>query len=516
MQPIDYDIRNKILDEKNNIAISASAGTGKTYTTVLKIEKEVSEHDHYSTFAAITFTRKAAKEIENRLGDKKGNGFVGTNDNFVLREIIQPFMYDVYGSEFKKDIIPDYSEQNAFKSFEDGIEVIREHGYLCKYKNNNYINFAFQLALDILKKSKAARRYISSKYYRIYIDEYQDSDKDMHNLFMYICKNLEVPLFIVGDAKQSIYGWRGGYVQGFKDILNETNYFSVFKLKHNFRSNIPIQNYSNLFMDDVRENYQICDFNGEVQLFKYNSKEEVVQGVESWLDNSLNCAILVRRNDEAEDLSNLLNEYGINFTYLPGSPLDNTVLESQHIWISRILAFYILQERFSEYDVVSEIPSSDSFDYKTIKKLLKSISDNNEEYIKFEDSCNELYNYLGYEACDKVENEIKVLYEAITNCKYVPTYNQRKYKNVITTIHSSKGLQYEQVIIFGCDYNLSREDDQYLHYVAISRPERRLLIMNDDSYNGSNYSDVINLNVKKLNQLKNISSIKRNDVIRDI
>ena len=50
---------------------------------------------------------------------------------------------------------------------------------------------------------------MKAKYYRIYIDEYQDSDRDMHNLFMYICKKLEIPLFIVGDLKQSIYGWRG-------------------------------------------------------------------------------------------------------------------------------------------------------------------------------------------------------------------------------------------------------------------------------------------------------------------
>lgn len=42
----------------------------------------------YRTFAAITFTRKVAKEIQNKAGMTKSEGFIGTNDNFVLKEII--------------------------------------------------------------------------------------------------------------------------------------------------------------------------------------------------------------------------------------------------------------------------------------------------------------------------------------------------------------------------------------------------------------------------------------------
>ena len=79
-----------------------------------------------------------------------------------------------------------------------------EDGIIGTYSNSHHY-FAFKLALHILKKSHAAKRYLSNRYFRIYVDEYQDSDKDMHNFFMYINEVLCIPFFIEGDLKLSIY-----------------------------------------------------------------------------------------------------------------------------------------------------------------------------------------------------------------------------------------------------------------------------------------------------------------------
>ncbi|TKG98623.1 ATP-dependent helicase [Peribacillus simplex] len=513
MLPVDNDIREKILNTEGNIVVSASAGTGKTFTTVKRIIRDVEQVINYQTFAAITFTRKAAKEIQERLGIKKGDGFIGTNDNFVFMEIIQPFMYDVYGIEFKKEIKPDFSNQNAIRSFDDGIQKIKTSGFLCKY-DNRYKNFAFQLALDILRKSVSARRYFKSKYFRLYIDEYQDSDVDMHNLFMFITDSLGVPLFVVGDAKQSIYGWRGAYSEGFKNLTKCDN-FSSFQLLHNFRSNKLIQNYSNIFMDDVRNYFQTTDFNEEVSSYRYENIDDAISFIKNWVKNDSKCCFLNYRRDSAEEWSNLLKNNDLDFVYIPPSPLDYSDLESEHVWIARLIANYLIKDRFNEYDVFSEIPFPESFEFRKIKSILKQIEEKRSEETIFHKFCIELYKYLGYPMeSEKISNEINVLFNVVNSECYIPSYNSSKYQLTTSTIHSSKGLEYEQVIIMGNDYNFNSEDDRFLHYVAVSRPKARLLILIHNDARGLGYMSEIVSVVKKTVELG--FDIKVSDVIKTL
>ncbi|MFL1997241.1 ATP-dependent helicase [Lysinibacillus irui] len=476
MLPLDKDIRNEILSATGNIVISASAGTGKTHTTIQRIIKDAKENKNFQTFAAVTFTRKAAKEIINRLGPNKADGFVGTNDNFICLDIIQPFMYDVYGVDFKKDLKQDFNEENEITTFNEGIEVVRKTQLICKYDDKKK-NFAFQLALDILKKSHSARRYLKAKYYRVYIDEYQDSDVDMHNFFMYLCDHLNIPLFIVGDEKQSIYGWRGAYSTGFTSLFGKQT-FVKFELWHNFRSNIVIQNYSNIFMKNVRKHFQQTEFEDEVIAYKYSQESDAIDYIKKWIKTTERCAFLNFSNRNAEKWSKLLNEVDLPFVFIPGSPLDFSNLESEHIWIARAIAHYSIQDKYSEYDFMDEIPMPEAFQLLDIRKMLGSIRDSENEIQKYIENCMKFYEYLGYnEDLDKIKKEISILFKVVNDEKYIPTYNQDNYNLTAGTIHSSKGLEFSQVIINAQDYDLTNEDILYLHYVAITRPEDRLLII---------------------------------------
>ncbi len=495
MLPIDNDIREEILNVDGNVVVSASAGTGKTHTTVMRINQDVSNLINHQTFAAITFTRKAAQEIRERVGFNE-DGFIGTNDNFVLTEIIQPFMYDVYGEEFKTDIKQNFSDDNRIESFEIGIERIRTSGYICKF-DTNYKNFAFQLALDILKRSKSARRYIRAKYFRLYIDEYQDSDVDMHNLFIYICEDLKVPIFVVGDIKQSIYGWRGAHSEGFQYLI-EHEEFNAFQLWHNFRSNKVIQNYSNIFMKDVRNNFQAVEFDAEVQSYRFTDQDQAVRFIAKWLDKDSRCSFLNYSNNSAEQWSEMLSEEDADFVYIPPSPLDFSNLESEHVWIARLLACYLLEDRFNEHDVFLEIPLPESFEFHKIRGHLQKISKNKNEENNFIEACLMLYSYLDYpDINDQMLREISTLFEVVNDERYIPSYNEHLYKHTTSTIHSSKGLEYEQVIIVGNDFNFSSDNDRYLHYVAVSRPQSRLLVLIYDDVRGKNYLRELNRVVNK-------------------
>lgn len=132
--------------------------------------------------------------------------------------------------------------------------------------------------------------------------------------------------------------------------------------------------------------------------------------------------------------------------------------------------------------------------------MLHKIIECKENYLKFKEQSILLYQYLQYrEDIEKIKRDIDILFKVVNDDKYIPTYNQDLYKLTSGTIHSSKGLEFKQVIINASDYILSNADTLYLHYVAISRPEERLLIIakknNMERYKGYIYN-VINVIAK--------------------
>lgn len=511
MQPIDSDIRRAIIEQQGNIIISASAGTGKTHTTIEKITYDSKYNCNYRTFAAITFTRKATKEIIERLSIDNEASFIGTNDTFALEEIVRPFMYDVYGREYKIEIKPDYSTSNQINRFEDGAKKILESGFICKYVNQK-VNYTFQLALYILKNSEACKLYLKSKYYKIYIDEYQDCDKDMHQLFLYINKYLDIPLFIVGDLKQSIYRWRGGYDEGFRELWKD-DCFTTYKLSHNFRSVQGIQNYASIFMDEIREDFRNVEFDDSVHCAAYWNELLAIEKIREWVGFSQKCAFLIRTREEGKRWSEQLKLNKIEFTFIPGSPLDNGDMESEHIWIARQIAFFILKKGYSEYDFYDEIPNSDAFMFNGIRKILMAIDKVKKEQIDFFEWCIKLYNFLGFEFSNKIQKEIEMLFSVIENEEYIPTYNSEEYEHIITTIHSAKGLQFPQVMLLADNYNLTNENDINLHYVGVTRPQYRLLILVDyRKSNGKVYCNTLNNNIKKLEMF--VGEITRDEVVK--
>ena len=72
-------------------------------------------------------------------------------------------MKDVFGMEYKLDMSTDYSTK--VNTFAEGVVKIKDEQILCSYRNSKE-NFIFQLALDILKKSKACQLYLQAKYFK--------------------------------------------------------------------------------------------------------------------------------------------------------------------------------------------------------------------------------------------------------------------------------------------------------------------------------------------------------------
>ena len=229
--------------------------------------------------------------------------------------------------------------------------------------------------------------------------------------------------------------------------------------------------------------------------------------LKQWIDLSKDCAILIRSNDNGKQWNNLLNQNGLDFTYIYPSPLDYSDMESEHVWIARLIANYMLQNRYTEYHFVDEIPTTYPYEFRNIKVLFTKLEKDNET--TFKDTCFNIYKYFGFDNNEKIEKEITCLYDVVTDEKYIPTYNISSYPHIITTIHASKGLEFEQIVIQSKDYNLNLEEDLYLHYVAVSRPKEKLLVL-IQCPEQLTYINSIKANIAKCNDLHidlNINSI---------
>lgn len=507
----DSTIRDEIIECTGNIVISASAGTGKTHITVERIKRDLEYNDTYQTFAAITFTNKAAKEIKERLG-KENNGFVGTNDKFIMNEVIKPFASDIFPELKSITINSDYTSKSKFNTENQLKDLLLNKGIVGTLLDKKQ-NYAFKLALYIIKNSHVASRYIKCKYFRIYIDEYQDSDKDMHDFFKYLYSVLEIPLFVVGDKKQSIYEWRGGYPEGFQEFIDSKD-FNSFELMHNFRSNKQIQNYGNIFVQSIRKNYRKAKITNEVIGLKYSAMDSLLNYINDWLDKESTCAFLMFSNSDAKTMASILHSF--NFIYIPKAPLDDPSLDNNQIWVTRAVACYLLKKRYNEYSFYDEIPKQEQFDFIYIKKILLTIKifyKNKHFNGDFDKYIEKLYKHILSDYNDEsFRAEVNALKETLLNDEYKISYNSEEYKRIVTTIHSTKGLQYNQVIINADDYiNRNNELEEQLHYVAVTRPKDKLLIILNNSKRSQIYLEILNRAIIDTNT--KITKLVMNDVI---
>lgn len=486
-------VQEEIVNQQGNLIVRASAGTGKTHTMVAKIAHDIEIQHSHKVIAAITFTIKAANEIKERLTIDADTYFIGTNNSFAIEEIIKPFMKDVCGMEYNIDMSTDYSEK--VEKFQDGINKIRTKGILCSYRNNSE-NFIFQVALDILKKSMACQLYLQAKYFKIYVDEYQDCDKDMHEFFMYICESLKIDIFVVGDEKQSIYMWRGAYPKAFLSIWDREDFNKKF-MGVNFRSCQQIQNYSNLLCDETRGMYKKIDDLSSIILVN-TTMGTWAEDIVPYLNGGKRAALLRYSNANAEDGARKLTSKGLDFTFIPQTPIADITTETA--WLYDAVARYFIVSTYSAYDLISEIPNEAdgnkhilSYVKKTMGILDKCIKEENIE--EFEKQLEIFTEYFGYTTR---KEHVEKLYRTITDEKYYPAFDIDEVKRLAITFHSSKGLEFEQVILFVSDYRLSDEQSIYNHYVAATRAKSKLILVYlNDIYSDKQFAHNLNVILHK-------------------
>ena len=124
--------------------------------------------------------------------------------------------------------------------------------------------------------------------------------------------------------------------------------------------------------------------------------------------------------------------------------------------------------------------------------------------MEFEKQVSSLATFLGYET---KKDHCRRLYNTIQNQEYHPAFYIDDLQRVAITFHSSKGLEFDQVIVFVSDYNLNNSQDIYNHYVAGTRAKSKLIMVyiNEDRRSGKY--------LENINMICSDSNLKIEDVI---
>ncbi len=292
--------------------VMAGAGSGKTKVLTTRIAYLLDNGIKDYNILAITFTNKAAKEMQERVTNLVGytNAFIGTFHSFGLRIIRENYSllgldknFTIIDSEDVltiikkimkdknidiKQISPHYirnrisfiknqmlSPIDLEKFFNTEIDQIVKEIYFeynKKMVNNNSVDFDDLLwkPVDLLEKNKQVLEHYQDKYKYILIDEYQDTNPVQYKLSKLLASKTR-NIFVVGDVNQSIYSFRQA---DYRNILNfEKDYkdVKIIKLEENYRSTNNILNAANSVIKNNKErkDLKLWSDKGDGEKIKY-------------------------------------------------------------------------------------------------------------------------------------------------------------------------------------------------------------------------------------------------------
>lgn len=264
------------------LLVVAGAGSGKTSVLTRRIAYLVEKNNvNPWNILAITFTNKAANEMREReqklLGPAAESIWMSTfhalcvrilrrdadkinySHNFSIADSaeqltlvkhiekdlnINPKMYDPRRilsaiSNGKNDLLtPEAFAMSASSPFEKMVAKIYQE-YQKRLRRDQIMDFddLIMQTLVLFKKDKETLHYYQNKFRYILVDEYQDTNQAQYELTHALAAQYK-NICVVGDADQSIYGWRGANME---NIMNfESDYKNdgvrTVKLEQNYRS----------------------------------------------------------------------------------------------------------------------------------------------------------------------------------------------------------------------------------------------------------------------------------------
>lgn len=366
-----------VINTEGPMLIMAGAGSGKTKVLTCRVANLLQKGVRPYRILAITFTNKAAAEMRERVNNMSGpaakdvwlftfhafcarflrmeiDKLPGYNKNFAIydtddtKKLIKGILKELNIddnrfspnkilnkiSDAKNKLIDAEHFSQSIDSVDFNDKKVAEvyERYQTQLKLNNALDFddLLMLSIKLLQENKEVREKYQERFDYLLVDEYQDTNHVQY-LLTKILAEKHRNICVVGDADQSIYGWRGADIQNILDFEKDYPDAKVIKLEQNYRStqiildaaNAVIENNTgrkpkNLWTEN-KSGADIIYFQAVDERDEARFVIEQLQNLQRTENKKLgDMAILYRTNTQSRIFEEMLIKSGISYNMVGG------------------------------------------------------------------------------------------------------------------------------------------------------------------------------------------------------
>ncbi|BAW17276.1 ATP-dependent DNA helicase PcrA [Streptococcus intermedius] len=356
------------------LLIMAGAGSGKTRVLTHRIAYLIDEKlVNPWNILAITFTNKAAREMKERAFSlnpatedcliatfhsmcvrilRREADHIGYNRNFtivdpgeqrtLMKRILKNLNLDpkkwneraILGtiSNAKNDLIDEVAYENMAGDMYTEIVAKCYTAYQKELRQSEAMDFddLIMLTLRLFDQNPDVLTYYQQRYQYVHVDEYQDTNHAQYQLVKLLASRFK-NICVVGDADQSIYGWRGADMQNILDFEKDYPEAKVVLLEENYRSTKTILQAANEVIRNNRnrrpKNLWTQNEDGEeIVYYRANDEQDEALFVARTIEqltregySHKDFAVLYRTNAQSRTVEEALLKANIPYTMVGGT-----------------------------------------------------------------------------------------------------------------------------------------------------------------------------------------------------
>ena len=375
IENLNKEQKEAVLNTEGPNLIVAGAGSGKTRVLTTRLIHIINEKKAWANqILCVTFTNKAAKEMQNRVmnyikGSSNSVPWLGTfhsisvkflrrhaealdyKSNFtildtddqkkLIRNIVKGQELDA--KKFSPQLIMYHIDQWKNKGLLPKDVKILKSGSIIKsilkvyeiYQNKTKDLNAFDFGdlilfcVKLFEEHSDIRQIYQNNFKYILVDEFQDTNF-IQNKWLNLLVNNKQNICCVGDDDQSIYSWRGAEIKNFLTFDQIYKNCKVFKLEQNYRSTKNILDTASVLISNntnrVGKKLWSSANQGElVKLNCYRTGKEEAQGISDIIEHNLkkkyslnDVSILVRAIYQTREFEERFLQVGVGYRVLGG------------------------------------------------------------------------------------------------------------------------------------------------------------------------------------------------------